>query len=254
MLLQGKRGVVLNVTNKNSIGWAIADQANQQGAIVGIGAQNERLQEGVNKLIEGRTGFENLTIDFSFEEQYETLRNDVESKIGKLDFLVHSVGYAPKEALVGRFVDTTLDDFNVAMNASVYSLIRVVKELEPLLNDDASIITLSYIGSTRVMNNYKIMGLCKAALESSVRYLAYELGQRGIRVNTVSPGPVNTISGRGVSGLSDFIKSVQATAPLKREYGQQEAAGAAMYLLSDLSRGVSGQIIFVDSGYNVMAV
>ncbi|HLO98834.1 MAG TPA: enoyl-ACP reductase [Fimbriimonas sp.] len=254
MLLQGKRGVVLNVTNKNSIGWAIADQANQQGAIVGIGAQNERLQEGVNKLIEGRTGFENLTIDFSFEEQYETLRNDVENKIGKLDFLVHSVGYAPKEALVGRFVDTTLDDFNVAMNASVYSLIRVVKELEPLLNDDASIITLSYIGSTRVMNNYKIMGLCKAALESSVRYLAYELGERGIRVNTVSPGPVNTISGRGVSGLSDFIKSVHSTAPLKREYGQQEAAGAAMYLLSDLSRGVTGQIIFVDSGYNVMAV
>lgn len=254
MLLQGKRGLVLNVTNKNSLGWAIADQANQQGAIVGIGAQNDRLLEGVNKLVEGREGFEKVVIDFAFEDQYAPLYKDVESKIGKLDFLVHSVGYAPKEALTGRFLDTTLDDFNVAMNASVYSFVRVVKELEPLLNDDASIITLSYIGSTRVMNNYKIMGLCKAALESSVRYLAYELGDRGIRVNTVSPGPVNTISGRGVSGLSDFIKSVQSIAPLKREYGQQEAAGAAMYLLSDLSKGVSAQIIFVDSGYNVMAV
>lgn len=254
MLLQGKRGLVLNVTNKNSLGWAIADQANQQGAIVGIGAQNDRLLEGVNKLVEGREGFEKVVIDFAFEDQYAPLYKDVESKIGKLDFLVHSVGYAPKEALTGRFLDTTLDDFNVAMNASVYSFVRVVKELEPLLNEDASIITLSYIGSTRVMNNYKIMGLCKAALESSVRYLAYELGDRGIRVNTVSPGPVNTISGRGVSGLSDFIKSVQSIAPLKREYGQQEAAGAAMYLLSDLSKGVSAQIIFVDSGYNVMAV
>lgn len=254
MLLEGKKGLVLNVTNKNSIGWAIANQANQHGALVGVGAQNERLLEGVQKLIADQERFETVTIDFGFEEQYEELRKQVETKIGKLDFLVHSVGYAPKEALTGRFVDTTLEDFEVAMNASVYSLIRTVKELEGLLNDDASVITLSYIGSTRVMNNYKVMGLCKAALESAVRYLAYELGDRGIRVNTVSPGPVNTISGRGVSGLSDFIKKVHETAPLKREYGQEEAAGAAMYLLSDLSKGVSGQIIFVDSGYNVMAV
>jgi enoyl-[acyl-carrier protein] reductase I len=254
MLLQGKKGLVLNVTNKNSIGWAIADAANQQGAIVGIGAQNERLQEGVNKLLDGRTGFENVQIDFAFEDQYETLRNDVEKKLGKLDFLVHSVGFAPKEALQGRFLDTSLEDFQVAMNASVYSFVRTVKELESCLNDDASVITLSYIGSTRVMNNYKVMGLCKAALESAARYLAYELGERGIRVNTVSPGPVNTISGRGVSGLGDFIKHVHDVAPLKREYGQEEAAGAAMYLLSDLSKGVTGQIIFVDSGYNVMAV
>lgn len=254
MLLEGKKGLVLNVTNKNSIGWAIADAANKNGAIVGVGAQNERLQEGVQKLLDGRTGFENFLIDFSFEEQYATLKSDVEQKLGKLDFLVHSVGFAPKEALQGRFVDTNLEDFQVAMNASVFSLVRVVRELEPLLNEDASIITLSYIGSTRVMNNYKVMGLCKAALESAVRYLAVELGDRGIRVNTVSPGPVNTISGRGVSGLSDFIKHVHEVAPLKREYGQEEAAGAAMYLLSDLSRGVSGQIIFVDSGYNVMAV
>ena len=254
MLLQGKKGLVLNVTNKNSIGWAIADLANQQGAVVGVGAQNERLQEGVDKLLDRRTGFETVQIDFSFEEQYKTMRLEVEKKLGKLDFLVHSVGYAPKEALVNRFIDTTLEDFQVAMNASVYSFVRTVKELEPLLNDDASIITLSYIGSTRVMNNYKVMGLCKAALESTTRYLAYELGDRGIRVNTVSPGPINTISGRGVSGLGNFIKSVHEVAPLKREYGQSEAAGAGVFLLSDLSKGITGQIIFVDSGYNIMAV
>jgi enoyl-[acyl-carrier protein] reductase I len=181
MLLQGKKGLVLNVTNKNSIGWAIADLANQHGAIVGVGAQNERLQEGVDKLLDGRTGFETVQIDFGFDDQYETMRKDVEKKLGKLDFLVHSVGYAPKEALVNRFIDTTLEDFQVAMNASVYSMVRTCKELEPLMNEDSSIITLSYIGSTRVMNNYKVMGLCKAALEASVRYLAYELGDRGIQ-------------------------------------------------------------------------
>ena len=254
MLLEGKRGLVLNVTNKNSIGWAIADRANQEGAILGIGAQNDRLLDGVNKLIDGRTGFETVTIDFSFEEQYALLAEQVSQKIGKLDFLVHSVGYAPKEALTGRFLDTTLEDFQVAMNASAYSMVRLCKEMEPLLNDDASIITLSYLGSTRSMSGYKVMGLCKAALESAVRYLALELGDRGIRVNTVSPGPVNTISGRGVSGLSDAIKHVHELAPLKRPYGQTEAAGAALYLLSDLSQGVTGQILFVDSGYNTVAL
>ena len=253
MLLEGKKGLVLNVTNKNSIGWAIADLAEKNGAIVGVGAQNERLQEGVLKLTAGRDNFKHFTIDFSFEEQYEVLHDQVKNELGKLDFFVHSVGFAPKDALTNRFIETKLEDFQVAMNASVYSMIRSCQTLEPLMNDDASIITLSYIGSTRVMNNYKVMGLCKAALESSVRYLATELGERGIRVNTVSPGPANTMSGRGVSSLADFTKHVHNAAPLKPEYGKEEAASTALYLLSDLSKGVTAQIIFVDSGYNVMA-
>lgn len=254
MLLEGKKGLVLNVTNKNSIGWAIADQANQQGATVGIGAQNERLADGVNKLIANRTGFDPFLIDFLNDEEFDRLAEEVKSKYGKIDFLVHSVGYAPKEALTGRFIDTSLDDFQVALNASAYSLIRLCKALEPVLADDASVITLSYLGSTRIIYNYKVMGVAKAALESAVRYLAADLGERGIRVNTVSPGPVNTISARGVSGLTDFMKHVQEVAPLKREYGQAECASTAMYLLSDLSKGVSGQILFVDSGYNTVAV
>lgn len=254
MLLEGKKGLVLNVTNKNSIGWAIADLAQQHGARVGIGAQNERLMEGVSKLISDREGFDPFTIDFLNEGEFDTLAEQVAKQYGKIDFLVHSVGYAPKEALQGRFIDTSLEDFQVAMNASAYSLVRLCRALEPLMNEDASIITLSYLGSTRAMSSYKVMGLCKAALESAVRYLAGELGDRGIRVNTVSPGPVNTISGRGVAGLSDFMKHVQEVAPLKREYGQAESAGAAIYLLSDLSRGVTGQILFVDSGYNTVAV
>lgn len=253
MLLEGKKGIVLNVTNKNSIGWAIADRANAEGATVGVGAQNDRLLESVVKMTEGRERFETLTVDFSDEAQYDLLAGQIEQKFGRLDFFVHSAAYAPKAALENRFVETTLEDFQVAMNASAYSFIRLCKTLESFLNDDASIVALSYIGSTRAMPSYNVMGVCKAALESSVRYVAYDLGGRGIRVNTVSPGPVNTLAARGIPGLRDMIKGVQDVAPLKRPYGQQEAAGAALYLLSDLSQGVSGQILFVDSGYNVMA-
>jgi enoyl-[acyl-carrier protein] reductase I len=254
MLLEGKKGLVLNVTNKNSLGWGIADIANQHGAIVGIGAQNERLSEGVAKLIEGRERFVPLTVDFSFEEQYSKLRSQVESQFGKIDFLVHSVGFAPKSALENRFIETTAEDFHVAMSASAYSFVRLCREMEDLLTDDASVITLTYLGSTRAMPNYNVMGMCKAALESSVRYLALDLGVRGIRVNAVSPGPVNTVSGRGVKGLSGMISHVQELAPLKRPYAQPEVAKTSLYLLSHLSEGVSGQIMFVDSGYSVMAM
>lgn len=254
MLLEGKKGLVLNVTNKNSIGWAIADRANQEGATVGVGGQNERLIEGVHRLIEGRERFDPFIVDFGFEEQFDRLAEEVAAKYGKIDFLVHSVGFAPKDALTGRFIDTKLDDFQVAMNASAYSLVRLCRAMEPLMNDDGSVITLSYLGSTRIATNYKVMGMCKAALEAAVRYLASELGDRGIRVNTVSPGPVNTISGRGVSGLTTMIEHVKSVSPLRRGYSQTEAAGAALYLLSDLSHGVTAQIIFVDSGYNVLAL
>ena len=254
MLLEGKKGLVLNVTNKNSIGWAIADRANQEGASVGVGAQNERMLEGVQKLVQDREGLDTVTVDFSDEAQYDLLAKQVTEKFGKLDFFVHSAAFAPKAALEGRFIDTALEDFQVAMNASAYSFIRLCKTLEPFFNEDASIVALSYIGSTRAMPSYNVMGLCKAALESAVRYVANDLGDRGIRVNTVSPGPINTLAARGIPGLRGMIDNVQTVAPLKRPYGQQEAAGAALYLLSDLSQGVSGQILFVDSGYNVMAL
>jgi enoyl-[acyl-carrier protein] reductase I len=254
MLLSGKKGLVLNVTNKNSIGWAIADAANAQGATVGIGAQNERLLEGPLKLIEGRERFDTFLIDFSDESQFEPFAKSVAKKYGKIDFLVHSVGFAPKEALAGRFIDTSRDDFMLAMDISAYSLARVARCVEPLLNDDGSIIALSYLGSTRSVKNYNVMGVCKAALEATVRYLAIDLGERGIRVNTLSPGPINTISGRGVSGLSDMIKYVHDKAPLKRPYAQTEVGNTAVFMLSDLSKGISGQIIFIDNGYNAIGM
>ncbi len=254
MLLEGKKGIVLNVTNKNSIGWAIADLANEHGATIGLGAQNERLAEGVEKLTAGRERFDPLLIDFADDSQYDSLAEQVEKLYGQIDFVVHSVGYAPKAALQNRFIETTREDFMTAMDISAYSLPRLCRALEPLLKDDASVITLTYVGSTLVVPGYNVMGVCKAALESSVRYLSLDLGGRGIRVNAISPGPVNTISGRGESGLSDMIKQVHESAPLKRPYGQKEVAGAAMYLLSDLGKGVTGQIMFVDSGYTILGM
>jgi enoyl-[acyl-carrier protein] reductase I len=254
MLLEGKTGLVLNVTNKNSIGWAIADAANQHGARVGVGGQNERLMEGVVKLVSDRERFDTFMVDFGDDSQYDKLAEDVSAKYGKIDFFVHSVGFAPKEALAGRYIDTNRDDFMLSMDISAYSLVRLSRALEPVMNEGGSVIALSYLGSTRAVKNYNVMGVCKAALEASVRYLAQDFGEKGIRVNTLSPGPINTISGRGVSGLTDMIKTVHEKAPLKWPYAQTEVGNSAVYLLSDLSQGVTGQLIFIDSGYNILGI
>lgn len=254
MLLDGKSGVVLSVTNKNSIGWAIAEAAAKHGASVGIGAQNERTLENVSKLIDGRSEFTSFTCDFMQEEQVARLVEDVRSRYGKIDFFVHSAAYANREDLQGRFIDTSMDGFNTALDISAYSLVRLSRALEPLFNEDASIVTVSYIGSVRYAPNYNVMGVAKAALESAVRYLAGDLGDRGIRVNTLSPGPVNTVAARGVKGLLDMISYVHERAPLKRPYGQEEIAGSGVYLLSDLSRGVTGQVIYIDNGYNIVGM
>ncbi|HEY0868202.1 MAG TPA: enoyl-ACP reductase [Fimbriimonas sp.] len=253
MLLEGKKGLVLNVVNDRSIGWAIADLANRHGATVGIGVQNDRFFSKVEKLVEGRERFDLLTIDFTIEEDYARLRQEAEEKYGKLDFLVHAAAFAPKDSMFGRFKDITFADFATAMQISAHSLIRLCGELEPIMNDDSSIVALSYLGSTRATPGYNMMGICKAALEAEVRYLALDLGERGIRVNTVSPGPIRTLAAMGVPGLQEKIRHVFERAPLQREYGQEEAAKSAVYFLSDLSQGVTGQILFVDSGYNIAA-
>lgn len=254
MLLEGKKGLVLNVTNKHSIGWAISELANAHGAVVGVGGQSERMMDGVSKLIGGRERFNTHQLDFLVEDDFDRLYADVEKTYGKIDFLVHSAAYANREDLAGRFVDTSRDGFKLAMEVSAYSLVRLCKCLEPLLSDDASVMALSYLGSVRAVGNYNVMGVAKAALESSVRYLAVDLGVRGIRVNTLSPGPINTVAARGVRGLSDMIQYVEERAPLKRPFGQSEVAGSAVYLMSDLSKGVSGQVIYIDAGYNIIGL
>jgi len=254
MLLEGKKGLVLSVTNKNSIGWAIAEAAAKHGAQVGVGAQNERTLENVSKLIEGNSAFTPFTCDFMVDGQIEKLVEDVRAKYGAIDFFVHSAAFAKREDLQGRFIETSLDGFNTALDVSSFSLVQLCRALEPVFNDDASVVTVSYIGSVRYTPNYNVMGVAKAALEASVRYLAADLGARGIRVNTLSPGPINTVAARGVKGLLDMISYVHEKSPLKRPYGQQEVGGSGVYLLSDLSRGVTGQIIYIDNGYNFITM
>ncbi len=254
MLLSGKKGVVLNVVNKNSIGWAIAQAAADHGATVGVGAQNERMLESVQKLIGSDERFVPFVVDFSEDAQLEKLAVDVSAKLGKIDFLVHSAAFAKREDLQDAFLKTSRDGFAMALDISCYSLVALCRVLEPLLNDDASVMALSYLGATRATQNYNVMGIAKAALESAVRYLAIDLGARGIRVNTLSPGPINTVAARGVKDLTQMIDWVHEKAPLKKRFGQEEVAGSAVYLMSDLSHGVTGQIIFIDNGYNAVTV
>jgi enoyl-[acyl-carrier protein] reductase I len=254
MLLEGKKGLVLSVTNKNSIGWAVADLAAQMGAEVGVGAQNDRILPRVEALIEGRDNMQPFICDFSSDEDLENLVKNVEKAYGKIDFLVHSAAFAQKSDLEGRFIDTSREGFSLALDISCYSLVKLCKTLEPLFNDNASVVCMSYLGSTRAVGNYNVMGVAKAALESSVRYLAQDLGKNGVRVNTVSPGPINTLAARGIRGLSEMIDVVGSKTPLNKPFGQVEVAKTTAYLLSDLSEGVSGQIVFVDSGYNIVGL
>lgn len=254
MLLAGKKGLVLNVTNKNSIGWAVAEAAAQNGAKVGVGAQNDKMLARVSELIEGQANFSTFVVDFGFEDQLEALCQSVKQEFGTIDFLVHSAAFANREDLAGRFIDTSRDGFKMALDVSAYSLVALCKALEPVFAPDASVMAMSYLGSTRSVGNYNVMGVAKAALEAAVRYLAVDLGDRGIRVNTISPGPINTVSARGVKGLTEMIEYVHDKSPLKRPFGQEEVAGTCVYLMSDLSKGVSGQIIFVDNGYNTVGM
>jgi enoyl-[acyl-carrier protein] reductase I len=254
MLLEGKKGLVLSVTNKNSIGWACAEYAASLGAEVCVGAQNDKMLRRVDALLADQERMSSVVCDFSEEAQLDALVETVKERFGQIDFLIHSAAYADKTDLEGRFIDTSREGFKMAMDISCYSLVSLCRALEPVMAEDGSVVAMSYLGSTRAVGNYNVMGVAKAALESSVRYLSQDLGQKGIRVNTVSPGPINTVAARGVKGLLGMIDAVHERAPLKREYGQDEVAKTTAYLVSDLSAGVSGQIIFVDSGYNVVGL
>jgi enoyl-[acyl-carrier protein] reductase I len=251
MLLSGKKGLVFSVTNEFSIGWSVAKLAYDHGAEVGVGAQNERNSERVSRLLESVPGMHMHLVDFQDDSLLVELAEDVATTYGKIDFLVHSAAFAQREDLQGRFIDTSRHGFKTALDISAYSLVHLCRLLEPMFNDEASIVTMSYLGSTRVVANYNVMGVAKAALESCVRYLAQDLGPRGIRVNTISPGPINTVAARGVKGLTEMIDYVGTKAPLKRPASQSEVASTTLYLLSDLSRGVTGQVVYVDSGYNI---
>ncbi|MCX7796143.1 MAG: enoyl-ACP reductase [bacterium] len=255
MILQGKKIAIFNVANKKSIAWAIAQSVIKYGGEVIIGYQNERFKDNVEELIKDLSPKPLiLECDVSNDEKIESVKRVVEREIGKIDGLVHSIAYAPTEALKSPFIETNRESFRIALEVSVYSFLAMSRIFKDLINLGGSIITLTYYGSEKVIPNYNVMGVAKSALESSVRYLAYDLGKDGIRVNAISPGPLSTLAARGISGFVDMLQLHRERAPLKRNVEHREVGDTAVFLLSELSSGITGEIIYVDAGYNIMGM
>jgi len=252
MLLEGKKGLVVGVANKHSLAWAIAQAAAREGARLAFNYQGERLRENVEELAQTIEGAKTFACDVSDDEQIAALAKSVEAELGQLDFLVHSVAFAPREELEGEFINTSRRGFATALDVSAYSLVALARAAMPLMREGGSIITLTYLGSGRVVPHYNVMGVAKAALEAAVRYLAYDLGPRGIRVNAISAGPIKTLAARGVSGISKMIEHHRGVAPLRKATEQSEVGDTALFLLSHLARGITGEIIYVDGGYHIL--
>lgn len=253
-LLKGKRGIITGVANNLSISWAIAQLATAHGADIALTYQGEILQKRVMPLAEEIGCKFVLECDVTNDASMDNLFKVVKDKWEKVDFLVHAIAFADKDELRGRYIDTTLPNFLNAMNISCYSLTALAKRVEPLMTDGGSIITLSYYGAEKVIPYYNVMGLAKSALETSVKYLANDMGPNNIRVNAISAGPIKTLASSGIGDFKSMLKIHAETSPLKRNTTQQDVAGAALYMLSELSSGVTGEIQYVDSGYNIMGM
>jgi enoyl-[acyl-carrier protein] reductase I len=255
MLMQGKKGIVLGIANKKSIAYGIAKACQEQGADMAITFLNDRFEKKLAPVAEelGCNG-RFYPCDVSRPEEIKALKESLEKDFGKIDFIVHSIAFAPKEGLSGRFSDITKEAFDVAMDISVYSLIEIVKELKPILSENSSVLTLSYYGGVKYIPNYNLMGVAKAALEMTVKYLAEDLGKDGIRVNAISAGPIKTLAAAGIGDFAFMLKWNEAHAPMKKNVTIQEVGNSGMYLLSDLSSSVTGEIHYVDNGYNIMGM
>ncbi len=256
MLLEGKTGLVMGVANKRSIAWGIANAINKAGGRLILTYQNERLGENVQELAPSLNNPLLLQCDVSSDEQVHPLMSKIGEQVGHLDFLVHALAFAPPAAFSGMYAETKREDFKTALDVSAYSLVAVAKAAAPLMKDrQSSIVTLTYLGSERVVQNYNVMGVAKAALEASVRYLANDLGPNGgIRVNAISAGPIKTLASSGVGGISNMIKLHTERAPLRKAVDIDEVGDVALFLVSPLSRGITGEVIYVDGGYNILGV
>jgi enoyl-[acyl-carrier protein] reductase I len=252
-LLEGKRALVTGVANRWSIATGIARKFHEHGAQLALSYQGDRVRDEVEKLAAELGGAAVFECDASRDESLAALADAVGS-FGNLDVLVHSMAYANKEDLAGKVYETSRSGFALSLDVSAYSLIALVKVLEPHLDDRASIMALTYLGATQIVPNYNLMGIAKAALEASVRYLAFDLGGRGIRVNAISAGPIKTASSRQVGGISRILDVVPKVAPLRRNVTIDDVGNTAVYLASDLSTSVTGDVHFVDSGYHVMGI
>jgi len=250
--LTGKTAVIFGLANKRSIAWGVAQKLHQAGATLAICYQNERMKleaEGLIAELPGASGFQ---CDVSNDDEIETLFAQLKDKYGKLDAVVHAVAFAPAADLRGDFLMTSRDGFRTAMDVSVYSLIAVTRGAAPLMAEGGSVMTMSYYAAEKVVPNYNVMALAKSALESAVRYLAWNLGPRGIRVNAISAGPIKTLAARGVGDLTDMLREHAERAPLKRNVDQLEVGDSALFLASPLSTAITGEVLYVDCGYNIM--
>ncbi len=251
MLLAGKKGVVLGVANKRSIAWGIARAAAREGARVAITYQNERLRESAEKLAEGLPNSLAVECDVGQDAAIERCFDRLRAEFGTLDFVVHAIAFANKEELEGEFVATSRAGFSLALDVSAYSLTAVSQKAAPLMEKGGSILTLSYLGAQRVVPHYNVMGVAKAALEASVRYLAADLGARGIRVNALSAGPIRTLAASGIADFPAMLQVFADKAPLKRNIDLDDVGDAALFYLSELSRAVTGEVTFVDCGFHI---
>lgn len=251
-LLQGKKALILGVANERSIAWGIAKAFKEQGASLAMTYMNDAIHKRVEPLSKEIGADFIVQMDVTNDDHYPTLRAEVEKRWGKFDILVHSLAFADKEDLSKPFMQTSRKGFLMACDISAWSLVGLCQNLEGIMNDDGSVIAMTYYGSQKVVKNYNVMGVAKAALETSTRYLADDLGPRGIKVNCISAGPIKTLAASGIAGFRGLLNQVEQIAPMKKGVSQDDVAGTAVYLASPLSGGVTGQILYVDAGLSIL--
>jgi len=254
MLLEGKKGLIVGVANKRSIAWGVAESLRREGARLAFNYQGERLEENVRSLAAELPGSIVHPCDVTKDDEIDALFAKVKGEFGRLDILVHCVAFARKEDLEGEFLATTRDGFKTALDISAYSLTALARRAAALMEGGGSILALTYLGSDKVVPGYNVMGVAKSALESSIRYLAHDLGKRNIRINGISSGPISTLAARGVPGFTRMLQIVRERSPLSRNTEPAEVGDAALFLCSHLSRGITGEVIFVDNGYHIMGM
>lgn len=254
-MLEGKLGIVFGVANRRSIAWAIAQAWARAGAKLAFTYQGERLKENVMELAAG-FGENTLILpcDVTKDDEIAATFDAVKKEYGRLELLLHSVAFAPKDALEGQFVNTSREAFRIAMDVSAYSLVTLARAAAPLMTDGGSIVGMSYYGAEKVVPHYNVMGVAKAALEACTRYLAYDLGPQGVRVNCISAGPVNTLAARGIGGFTEMLKHYEANAPLKRNVTLEELGATGLFLATEGAAAITGQVLYVDCGYQIMGM
>jgi enoyl-[acyl-carrier protein] reductase I len=252
--LTGKRALVMGVTNQRSLGWAIAAKLKEAGAEMAFSYQGERLREDIEKLTADLPGRRLYQVDVTQPEELRGLFADLKEAWGGIDYIVHSIAFAPRDAMEGRYIDTSRDAWVTALEVSAFSLVAIAREAEELLQPGGGMVTLSYYAAEKVVPKYNVMGVAKSALEASVRYLAYDLGKKGVRVNAVSAGPMKTVAARSIPGFMKMYKKAAAIAPLGRNVDHEEVGNLGLFLLSPLAGGITGETVYVDGGFHVMGM